>query len=190
MSRYEQSRRQQALSEAEGYLDLVSGLGESEAEAAVRDRLAQRALDVLHELSRETSWRRGQVLYLRGQALRIMQRYREAIDPLVESSQVDSDNLHVWLALGWCYKRIGRLDLAIQALEEALSVEPDEAIVHYNLACYWTLAGNKESALRYLAQALSIDPDCRQLIDDEPDFDPIRYDPDFQALLGQTGAMG
>jgi tetratricopeptide (TPR) repeat protein len=182
VTRYEQSRRQQALSEAEGYLDLVSGLGDSEAEAAVRDRLAQRALDVLAELSRESSWRRGQVLYLRGQALRVMRRYREAIEPLVESTKVDSDNLHVWLALGWCYKRMSRLDLAIQALEEALSVEPDEAIVHYNLACYWSLANNPLLAVAYLSRAFDLDSNYRDLVGTERDFDPIRNHPDFLAL--------
>ena len=34
----------------------------------------------------------------------------------------------IWLALGWCYKRTNRLDLAIEALEEGLTVAPDEAM--------------------------------------------------------------
>ena len=50
--------------------------------------------------------------------------------------------LSLWLALGWCYKRIGRIDLAIESLEEALSIEPNDALIHYNLACYWSGPGN------------------------------------------------
>jgi Flp pilus assembly protein TadD len=182
VARYEQSRRQQLLSEAEGYLDLCAGLSGKEAHAAARDRLATRALQVLDKLAQETSWRRGHVLFLRGQALRSMERYKEAVAPLTQSSQLDPDNLHVWLALGWCYKREDRLDLAIQSLEEALALEPDEAIVHYNLACYWSLANNPMLAVAYLARAFDIDSNYRDLVGDESDFDPIRSHPDFLAL--------
>lgn len=183
MVRYEHSRRQQFLSEAEGYLDLAGGLHERwKPEPDVRDRLAQRALDVLNRLSRESTWRQAHVLYLKGQALRTMHRYQEAVEPLTESSRLDPECLQVWLALAWCRKRTGRLDLAIQSLEEALALEPDEAIVHYNLACYWSLANNPLLAVAYLARAFDIDSNYRDLVGDEPDFDPIRNHPDFLAL--------
>ena len=92
------------------------------------------------------------------------------------------DNFHTWLALGWCNKRIGRLDLAIQSLEEALLVAPDQAIIHYNLACYWSLVNNSKLALRYLTQAFEIDPGFRDLVAGETDFDPIRDHPGFLEL--------
>ncbi len=43
-------------------------------------------------------------------------------------------------ALGWCYKRLARLDLAIHSLEQALVDDPECALLHYNLACYSSLA--------------------------------------------------
>ena len=79
-------------------------------------------------------------------------------------------------------QRTGRIDLAIDGLQRALAVEPDDALVHYNLACYSSLAGDKHCTLRHLARALALDPSYRRLIDGEPDFDPIRADPDFLAL--------
>ena len=84
--------------------------------------------------------------------------------------------------MGWCFKRINRLDLAIESLEEALSADADEAIVYYNLACYWSLAHNVEQALNYLSVAFDIDPNFRDLVDDERDFDPIRSNSDFRSL--------
>ena len=36
---------------------------------------------------------------------------------------------------------------------------------------------------RHLANALDIDGNFRDLVGDEPDFDPIRSDPDFKALV-------
>jgi hypothetical protein len=55
-------------------------------------------------------------------------------------------------------------------------------VVQYNLACYWSLAGGKRRALDYLARALALDSRYRDMVHDERDFDPIRSDPEFQAL--------
>ena len=84
--------------------------------------------------------------------------------------------------MGWCHKRLDRLDLAIEDLENAMAVDPGEAMIPYNLACYWSLYGDKEQALQFLTQALEMDPDYRELTNGEPDFDPIREDAEFQLL--------
>jgi Flp pilus assembly protein TadD len=126
----------------------------------------------------------SQSLYLRGEALRSLERYQEAIEPLAKAAELAPSNTHVWLALGWCQKRIGRIDMAIDSLEHAREVEPRVALIQYNLACYWSLAGGKGRALDYLARALTLDAKYLDLIGEEPDFDPLRSDPDFQALTG------
>jgi tetratricopeptide (TPR) repeat protein len=175
-------RRKQILREAEGYLDLAMVfLDRWPLSARQRDKLAQRALDALARVDSESACR-PTVVFLRGQALRVMRKYQEAIEVLERAAELDPENIHTWLALGWCYKRIGRLDLAIQSLEEALTVEESQASVYYNLACYWSLAHNAKLALAYLAQALDLDPSYRDLIARESDFDPIRDDPGFRDL--------
>jgi tetratricopeptide (TPR) repeat protein len=182
VSDYQRIRRQQILREAEGYLDLIMVLSEQwPLRTLVRDRIAQRVLESLAPLERATS-RRAQTLFLKGQALRAMERYADAIVPLRAASELDGQDIHVWLALGWCYKRIGRLDLAIQSLEESLSVDPNQAIIHYNLACYWSLAKNAKLAVAYLSRAFDIDSNYRDLVLQESDFDAIRNHPRFQAL--------
>ena len=92
------------------------------------------------------------------------------------------DDIHVLLALAWCYKRTGQLAKAIEALERAVKVDASEGVLHYNLACYWSLARNRTLALRYLSRALEIDSNFRDLVGDEPDFNPLRHDPDFIAI--------
>ncbi len=165
MSALHRIRRLQLIREAEGYLDLLMTFAERwPVEPATRDRLAERALSVLARLEVEGG-HRGHILYLRGQAYRIMERFDEAIAPLNEACDLDPDNVHVHLALGWCQKRRGRLDLAIQALEEALTIDDGQGIVHYNLACYWSLAHHAQNAIEYLSQAFEIDPNYRDLVD-------------------------
>ena len=159
-------RLRQILREAEGYLEL---------------KMPLQALETLSRVD-SLSPHQSQTLYLRGESLRALERYEEALVPLIEASELAPSNVHVWLALGWCYKRTGQLDLAIQSLEQAREAAPRESLIQYNLACYMSLAGRKNRALEYLARALGMDSRYRELIGDEPDFDPLRSDPDFQAL--------
>lgn len=159
-------KTQRILREAEGYLEL---------------EMPRFALDVLLRID-DPGTHHGRLLHLRGEALRALERYDEAIVSLGRAADLSPSDIHVWLALGWCHKRKGRLDLAIEALEHAQEVEPGEALIYYNLACYWSLAANKRHVLSLLSRALAIEPDYRDLIDGEPDFDPMRDDPDFQSL--------
>lgn len=176
-------RRDKHLREAQGYLELAMPISERlEPGQEYRDRFAQRALALVTGLKKNDE-RRGDICLLHGQVLRVLERYQEAIEPLTRSAECQPENIHTWLALGWCYKRVGRLDRAIESLEEALGVEPAEALIHYNLACYWSLARSPKLALKYLASALDIDPAYRDRISAESDFDPIRKDPSFQELV-------
>lgn len=182
MADYQRIQRQQTLRQAEGYLDLVTLFADQwPLSAPVRDALANRALEQLERLG-ERAERQAHVAFLRGHAFRCMQQYPEAIEHLQRSAELDPENIHVWLALGWCYKRSARLDLAIQSLEEALAVDDSEAILHYNLACYWSLAFNVPAAIEYLTNAFDINPNYRDLVANEKDFDPIRNEPEFQAV--------
>jgi Flp pilus assembly protein TadD len=167
-------RRQKIQHQAEGYLELG---------------LPQQALDLLGRLG-TTDTPDLQTLFLQGEALRGLERYADALVPLRRAAEVEPEDVRVWLALGWCHKRNGRLDLAIDALETARAIDPEEALIRYNLACYWSLAGGKRQSLAYLEQALSLDPNYRRLIDQETDFDPIRSDPDFQAICEGSQTRG
>jgi tetratricopeptide (TPR) repeat protein len=157
-----------AIEEAEGYRELgMSGHAL---------RVLQRRGALVHG--------NGHACYLLGETLRELARYEEALLPLERSADLVPDDIHVWLALGWCYKRTGQLAKAIESLERAVKVDPSEAVLHYNLACYWSLARNRTLALRYLARALEIDTNYRDMIADEPDFNPLRQDAEFKQLSG------
>jgi Flp pilus assembly protein TadD len=129
-------------------------------------------------------------LYLQGEALRALERYADAIVPLRKVAELEPENVQVLVALGWCHKRTGRIDLAIEALEMALAADSDEPLIRYNLACYHSVAGDKRHALAYLEQALALDPEYRLLIDHEPDFDSLRGDPEFQAICEGSRTRG
>ncbi len=167
MKAVDRLRFQQILRRAEGYLELG---------------MPDHALQELRRVPDSVSLG-GRSYLLRGYALRALERYAEAIEPLAAAAELTPTDIHIWLALGWCYKRVNRLDLAIESLEHALEAAPDEALIHYNLSCYWSLAKRKERTLDHLSRALELSPDYRDMIPNEADFEPFRHDPDFQALV-------
>jgi tetratricopeptide (TPR) repeat protein len=175
-------RRQQLLLEAEGYLDLVTATSDQFPLTAVnRDRLVDRAIACLDRLVGRDA-QRAEAQFLRGRALQTKCDYRGAVRYLRLAARQDPKNVGIHLALGWCYKRLGKLELAIRALEDALDIDNSHAILYYNLACYWSLAGNVGLSLSYLARALQMNVAYREMIPNEPDFDPVRNHPEFLML--------
>jgi Flp pilus assembly protein TadD len=195
-SKEDRIRRMKLQHQAEGYLELglakqalevLGRLGKPANSAGASGSSAGSANSALGSTGDEADVR---TLYLQGEALRSLERYGEAIVPLGKVAELEPENVKVLLALGWCHKRTGRIDLAIAALEAALAADGDEPLIRYNLACYHSVAGDKRQALSFLEQALALDPNYRLLIEHEPDFDALRGDAEFQAVCEGARAQG
>ncbi|MFM1905122.1 MAG: hypothetical protein RLZZ440_3022 [Planctomycetota bacterium] len=173
--------RQMLLRRAAGYLELGELLVGPDSETPPKARrLLERALEELRQLPDETR-QGGLASLIEGEALRAMGSWEDAIGPLTRASVAGPERLEVWLGLGWCFKRLGRLGDAIAALQSGLTASPDQPILLYNLACYYSLAGDVATAIDYLTRAISLDSRFRDLTGAERDFDPIRSDPRFVA---------
>ncbi|MBV8488107.1 MAG: tetratricopeptide repeat protein [Planctomycetaceae bacterium] len=171
MSRSTGESVRKQLDEAEGFLDLD---------------LPQHSLRILE---RRTDWPglQFEACLLKGEALRRLNRHREAINSLERAYCLSPGDSRVALALAWCYKRTNKLAQAIDALEHARRSHPESALLHYNLACYWSLAGNHGKALSELRTALDLEPDLRNRLADEQDFQLLRGTPEFERLtMGST----
>jgi tetratricopeptide (TPR) repeat protein len=186
MSTSERIRRRKWLGQAEGYLDLIMMFDDRwPLGCSQRELLAACAIQQLDCIAREMKVH-SHDWYLRGQAHRLCGRFDSAIECLNQSLALHCDNVPCYLALGWCYKRTGQLELAIESLESALEREGESAIIHYNLACYWSLAHQPTLSVFHLTAALDLNPDFRDLIAAEADFDPIRQHPEFVAATSVT----
>lgn len=186
MDTLSEARRTKLLATAAGSIELAELLvdGERSPPESAR-RLLRRALGTLRELSASE---RGdpQALLLEGEALRALGEWQAAVEPLGAAAAGAPARIEAWLGLGWCLKRLGRLDDAITALERGRTRSPHQPILMYNLACYHSLAGNVPAAIENLTQAIALDARYRDLTGSERDFDPIRSDPRFVAALHVT----
>ena len=75
-------------------------------------------------------------------------------------------------------------EAGIAILTEALTRFPDDPTLLYDLACYESLAGETASALAHLDRSVSLQPAYREAAAADGDFDRLRDEPRFRALIG------
>ena len=179
-----------AIEMAEGYLELVTGpavqLGVS---GKTRREFARKALKLAlyHDLCLVPKYEARRQMVI-GQARRLLKRYELAACAFRRAAKHRPARLDALIGLGWCQKRMGRVDLAVVSLTRALAIAPEEPRLHYNLACYLSLAGQFRAAVYELAWALELEPALRHRAIIEPDFDAIHASPAFEALTSSRRA--
>ncbi len=85
---------------------------------------------------------------------------------------------------------IGERETAQQWIGRALLLDPDNLMMQYNFACALSLhLKDAEGALELLGSVLARSPgEHLRLARTDPDLDPIRHDPRFQAMLAEAEA--
>ena len=79
---------------------------------------------------------------------------------------------------------LSRNEEAIAAYDQALEFKPYYHEAWYNKACVYSLQNAIELALENLQKAIQLNPEtCREMAKTDSDFDNIRHDPRFQALI-------
>ena len=175
-------QRKQRIRAAEGYLDLIMVFDDRwPLDLPLRQQMSDRAIEVLSAIKNPLG-HKPYILFLKGQACRACDRHKEAIHFLKQSAQLDPENIHVFLALAWSYKRTDQIDQAIEAMKSAVELDSTSAIAQYNLACYFALAADVPNAILHLSLAFDLDADFRFHVGSETDFDAIRDDRRFMAI--------
>jgi tetratricopeptide (TPR) repeat protein len=124
--------------------------------------------------------------YNRGNSLVMVNlgQLEEALTSFDKATELKPDYHEAWNSLGYVLLKSGRLDEAITSFDKALEFEPNKVEAFYNKACCYAMLGNIEQALLNLQQAINLSPDqCRKIAKIQPDFDGIREDYRFQALI-------
>jgi adenylate cyclase len=95
-------------------------------------------------------------------------------------------------AMGYAVLALGALGEAKRArdyMDRALLIDPDNGLMRYNFACALaSLLSDPDGALDMLGPALERDPGMLQDTRTDPDFDSLRDDPRFQAMIAAAEA--
>jgi adenylate cyclase len=79
--------------------------------------------------------------------------------------------------------RLGLRDKARDFAARAIKSRPDAFATYYNVACAYSVLGDVDDALGMLDRAVRHGRGNLEWIGNDPDFDPLRSDPRFDALL-------
>ena len=74
-------------------------------------------------------------------------------------------------------------DEAVKFLEKALQANPKDEKVHYVMASTLAAKGDRREALEHLREAIELNAANRIYARNDPDFEPIRDDDNFQNLI-------
>lgn len=80
----------------------------------------------------------------------------------------------IYLTLGWCAKRQGKIELAIIHLMKALELNEQDPYILYNLGCYHAANGNIADGFRFLERSLEKLPSICAAALKDPDLASLR----------------
>lgn len=87
--------------------------------------------------------------------------------------------------LGGLYTKHGRISDGLRMDRRLVRLLPDNATAHYNLACSLALVKRKADALASLRQAIKLGYRDLDWMQQDPDLEGLKSDPQFLALLDQ-----
>ena len=87
--------------------------------------------------------------------------------------------------LGGLYTRVGRITDGLKMDRKLVRLDPANPTAHYNLACSLALCKKRPDALRSLRKALSLGYDDLDWMQQDPDLEILKNDPEFLKLLRQ-----
>jgi hypothetical protein len=91
-------------------------------------------------------------------------------------------NWELWAPAGQLYQE-GRYGEAADLAASLVADHPESPDLLYNLACCESLAGRKADAIEHLRLAIGRSDAVRPYLAKDSDLDPLREEPEFQALL-------
>jgi tetratricopeptide (TPR) repeat protein len=116
--------------------------------------------------------------------------HARAIQDYTQAIELDPEDATAYSNRGLAYADSHDYARAIQDYDRAIELDPEDAAAYYNASCAYALMQDPAQACEWLEKAIALDATNRQDARKDTEFDGIRQDARFQALLGEAGSHG
>ena len=131
-----------------------------------------------------------QAIYLSAEALVKLGRRDEALEAsrhgvkLADAHlELNPDDARAWCLSAGALMRLGQRQEATERARRASTIDPEDSGVLYNVGCVHALAGSTDEALDHLDKAIQNGFGQREWVENDSDWDAVRNEPRFQAVL-------
>ncbi len=121
--------------------------------------------------------------YNRGVSLGKLGRNEDAIASYDKAIEIKPDYHQAWYNRGISLGNLARYEDAIASWDKAIEIKPDFDQAWYNQACAYSLFNDIDTAIEKLQEAINLNPECKEMAKTDSDFDAIRDDQRFVALM-------
>ncbi len=97
------------------------------------------------------------------------------------------DDTRAWTMGAAVLAELGEPERAAEWVGRAIAIDPDEPIIQYNAACVYVALGRFDEAIRCLEFSVGQGGLSPAWVANDPDLDPLRGDPRFQAIVASAG---
>jgi peptidoglycan/xylan/chitin deacetylase (PgdA/CDA1 family)/Flp pilus assembly protein TadD len=127
--------------------------------------------------------RNYQALNGKGATYAFQGRYSEGISLIQKSIQLKPDFVYAHFNLGLAYELAGNYEESIEAYKGALKLDDKDVWSYYGIASIYGRKGDVENVLEWLRPAIVLEPEVKAVAREEEDFNLVKNDPRFQALI-------
>ena len=108
---------------------------------------------------------------------------RRGIQLAEKHLELNPDDARALLLSAGALMQLGERQRALEWAKRAVALDPEDSGVLYNVACVYALGGQIDDAFLCLDKAVQNGFGHRAWLENDSDFDSLRPDPRFQALL-------
>ncbi len=120
-----------------------------------------------------------------GQEKRGLEVMRRGVARAERALEIDPDDARARYLGGGALVHLGDRDRGLEWAARALAIDPEDPFVQWNVACVQSSAGEVETAIDLLEKAHGLGFGHKGWMEHDPDLDPLRNHPRFQALAGK-----